>query len=193
VAELARLLGERTVVTSIELRLAGLAARDQIAELPHRYAIAYAELDLDALVALYRPDVELLNGDTGRAALRAHFEQGIRTGPGGGLDTVVLHTGNHVIQVTGADGAVGTVYCHVEVILRDGTGYYQAVRYTDSYCRRGDRWYFARQRTHELCYGAPFASRPNGRPDADWPARQIGRGTVPYRLPTWQEFGNAGG
>jgi ketosteroid isomerase-like protein len=166
-------------------RFAALEARAAIAELPGRYAGAFARLDLAALVALYVTDVRLQSGQSGRDALSAFFADGIRIG---GLHTVVLHTGNHVIEMTGADTARGTVYCHVEVLLRDGSAYQQAVLYTDSYRRQDGTWYFAEQRGHELFYGAPWLNRPNDLAPADWPRRQIGQGTVPHRWPTWQSY-----
>jgi ketosteroid isomerase-like protein len=169
-------------------RLAQLEARAAIGRLPAAYATAYARLDVDELASLYTSDVEMLDGLRGRAALHAHFANGIRNGPGGGLHTVVLHTGDHVIEFDGPNSAHGIVYCHVEVLLRDGSGYYQAVRYTDHYRRDGDGWFFARQRVHELSYGAPMTTRPDHTTEAHWPASQVGRGTVPYRLASWQRF-----
>jgi hypothetical protein len=70
----------------------------------------------------------------------------------------------------------------------DGSGYQQAVLYSDSYRRVDGAWCFAEQRRHELFYGAPWLTRPNELPDTDWPRSQTGRGTVPYRWPTWQVF-----
>lgn len=166
-------------------RLYGLEARAAIAELPGRYAAAYAQLDPDALVALYTADVTLRSGERGRDALRAYFVRGMREGR---LHTVVLHTGDHVIDMTGTDSARGTVYCHVEVLTRDGSAYQQAVLYSDNYRHVDGAWYFAEQRGHELFYGAPWLTRPNDLADAEWPRSQTGRGTVPYRWPTWQRF-----
>lgn len=170
-------------------RLAELEARAAIAELPGRYAAAYARFDPDALVALYVPDVALRSGEHGRDALRAYFVEGMRAGR---LQAVVLHTGDHVIELTDPDTARGTVYCHVEVLAHDGSAYYQAVLYSDAYRRVGRDWYFAEQRGHELFYGAPWLTRPNGLPAAEWPRSQTGRGTVPDRWPTWQAFWDCG-
>jgi ketosteroid isomerase-like protein len=175
-------------MTAIAERLDALDARAAIARLPHAYATAYARLDVDALASLYTADVQLLDGRRGRTALHEHFARGIRNGPGGGLHTVVLHTGDHLLELDGPDDARGVVYCHVEVLLRDGTGYYQAVRYSDHYRREAGTWRFARQRLHELGYGAPMLTRPDLSEDANWPARQVGRGTVPYRFASWQRF-----
>jgi len=181
-------------MTSVSERLAGLEATAAIRELAPRYADAYARLDLDALVRLYLPDVPLHRtaGGTaacGRAALRSHFERATRgAAPGDGLAAVILHTDNHVIELTGPDTASGSVYCHVEVHRRDGSSYQQAVVYTDRYARHEGAWYFAAQRQHDLLYGTPPRTRPNALPPADWPASQTGRGSLPGGWPSWGEF-----
>jgi hypothetical protein len=166
-------------------RLAALEARAAIAELPGRYAAAFACCDVDALVGLYAPDVQLRSGDRGRSALHRYFVESIRRA---GLRTAVLHTGDHVVELTGTSSARGTVYCHVEALLADGTAYQQAVLYTDRYRQVDGAWCFAEQREHELFYGAPWLTRPNRLPPADWPRSQTGQGTVPHRWPSWQAF-----
>jgi ketosteroid isomerase-like protein len=169
-------------------RVGALVSAQQLRELPARYAAAYARLDLDDLVRLYAPDVELLDGRRGRPALREHFERGMRSTDGAGLHTVILHTGDHLIELTGTDSAAGSVYCLGEMRRTDGTWYRQAIIYTDAYARLDGTWYFARQRRHELVYGTPPLTRPNQLPPANWPASQIGRGTLPGRWRSWQRF-----
>ena len=179
-------------------RLDALVSAQQVRDLPPRYAAAYARLDLDELVRLYAPDVELHDGWRGRQALRDHFERGMRsTGVGSadggstggaGLHTVILHTGDHLIDFAGPDSAQGSVYCLGEMQRTDGSWYRQTIIYTDAYTRLDGSWYFARQRRHELVYGAPPLTRPNQLPAANWPASQTGRGTLPGRWPSWQRF-----
>jgi ketosteroid isomerase-like protein len=180
--------------SGLAARIQRLEAASAIRELPPRYAAAFARLDLDALVELYIPDVRLHTGAVGRAALRAYFQRSFAgADPGDGLHTVILHNGTHIIDfdddpASDADAARGTVYCHGEMQLMDGRRYTQAIVYTDSYARFGDQWYFAAQRVHELVYGAPPLTRPNALPAANWPASQIGRGTLPAGWPSWREF-----
>jgi ketosteroid isomerase-like protein len=169
-------------------RLDALVSAQQLRDLPARYAAAYARLDLDELVGLYAPDVELLDARRGRAVLRDHFERGMRSTGRAGLHTVILHTGNHLIEFTGADSAQGSVYCLGEMQRTDGSWYRQTIIYTDAYTRLDGTWYFARQRRHELLYGTPPLTRPNQLPPANWPASQLGRGTLPDRWPSWQRF-----
>jgi ketosteroid isomerase-like protein len=172
-------------MTAIDTLEASAAIRD----LAPRYAAAYARLDLGAIVELYLPDVPLHTGEHGRDALRRHFERATRgRASGDGLATVILHTGNHIVDVTGPNSATGVVYCHVEVHRRDGSSYQQAVVYTDQYAQRDGAWFFAEQRRHELLYGAAPATRPNRLPPARWPASQVGRGSLPQAWPSWDEF-----
>jgi ketosteroid isomerase-like protein len=144
--------------------LAAIEARTAIRRLALDYAQAFAALDLDALLALYLPELEL----------RAHFAVAMRE-----LHTAVLLVGAHPVQLTGPDRATGTVQCHVDVLRRDGGSYRQDVVYTDEYARRDGRWYFAGPRRHELVQGTAPGTRPNLLPPADWPRSQVGRGTWP--------------
>jgi ketosteroid isomerase-like protein len=178
----------------LDARVRRLEAATAIRELPPRYAAAFARLDLDALVDLYVPDVVLHSGAVGRGALRAYFERSFAgAGPGKGLHTVILHNGNHIVEfdgpsAAGTAAARGSVYCHGEMQLMDGSRYTQAIVYTDVYAQVGNEWYFGAQRVHELIYGTPPLTRPNGLPDAHWPASQIGRGSLPAGWPSWQAF-----
>ena len=98
-----------------------LVSAQQLRDLPTRYAAAYARLDLDELVGLYAPDVQLLGGRRERPVLRDHFERGMRSTDGAGLHTVILHTGDHLIEFTGADSALRSVYCLTEMQRTDGS------------------------------------------------------------------------
>ena len=92
----------------------------------------------------------------------------------------------HVIDLDGADRAIGTVYCHGE-IEAGARWIHQAIVYDDTSARRDGRWYFVRRR-HRLFYGAEAAVNPRTLPPAEWPAHHDGRGTLPDEWPTWQQF-----
>jgi ketosteroid isomerase-like protein len=161
--------------------LARLLARDEIRELAQRYAVAIDSRDLDALVALFVDDVRVGAKETGREALRRDFARQL-----GAIGVSILFVGNHVIDFDGDDRARGIVYCMAQI--QDGERWIrQAIRYDDSYARRGDRWHFVR-RKHRLWYGALEAQNPLQQPPAEWPKSHTGRGTLPEDLESWRRF-----
>ncbi|MEL7209806.1 MAG: nuclear transport factor 2 family protein, partial [Actinomycetota bacterium] len=58
----------------------------------------------------------------------------------------------------------------------------QSIIYRDTYERRDGRWLFVRRR-HHLVYGQRDERDPLDQPAANWPERQIGRGTDPRTRP----------
>lgn len=161
--------------------LAAVVARDEIRQLAARYAVAVDSRDLDGLVALFVEDVQVGRHERGREALRRAFQASLAE-----VGVTCLLVGTHVIDLEGPDEAHGVVYCHGEVQVGD-TWVRQAILYRDTYARRDGRWRFVRRR-HELWYGAEVAPNPLHQPPADWPARQVGRGTVPESWASWTEF-----
>ncbi len=161
--------------------VAWLVAHEEIRQLAARYAIALDSRDLDALVALFVPDVRVGREAAGRDALRANFEAQLRP-----LGVTILQVSNHVIDVTDADHAAGVVSCRGE-IESEGEWIVQAIQYHDTYERRDGHWLFVRRR-HHLFYGADVLTRPIGLPPANWPEHNAGKGDLPESLPTWQAF-----
>jgi uncharacterized protein (TIGR02246 family) len=157
-----------------------LLAYEEIRQLAARYAVAVDSRDVDAVVELFTPDVKVM-GARGRDALRQLFLQHMRS------DRVsILQVGTHVIDLVDADHATGIVYSTCE--MGDERRWArQAIAYHDRYERHDGRWYFAR-RDHKLFYGVEVSERPLGQPDANWPARAIGRGSLPFEWPSWQHF-----
>jgi ketosteroid isomerase-like protein len=164
-----------------------LVAHEQIRQLASRYALAVDSRDLDALVALFVPDVRVGRDSYGREALRGSFEASL-----GAIGVSMLHVGTHVIDLVDDDHATGSVYCRADV-EEDGQVIHQAILYRDTYQRREGRWFFVR-RIHELWYGLPLERNPLDQPPANWPERSWGRGTVPETWPSWGTFraGRAG-
>jgi uncharacterized protein (TIGR02246 family) len=162
-----------------------LLAHQEIQQLAHRYAVALDARDLDALVALFVPDVRVGREKTGRAALRADFDRSLRS-----VGITFLNVGTHAIDLVDDDRATGIVYTKAEI--QDGgpdseRWIHQAIQYHDSYERRDGRWLFVRRR-HLLVYGAEPGESPLGLPPANWPASQTGIGSVPGELETWKRF-----
>jgi len=162
-------------------RLDRLEAYEAIRQLAARYAVAIDSRDLDALVALFVPDVRVGGGATGRQALRDSFDASLRA-----IGVSVLSVGTHVIDLVDPDNATGTVYCKGEI--QDGDRWiHQAIVYDDRYRRQDGCWYFVR-RVHRLFYGAETGVNPLGLPPADWPEHHDGLGTLPGAWPTWASF-----
>lgn len=158
-----------------------LVAHDEIRMLAHRYALAIDSRDLDALVDLFVPDVQVGAHLQGREALRGFFDRSLRD-----VGVTVLQVGGHVIDLDDAEHAHGTVYCRAGV--QEGERWVeQAIAYLDAYERRDGRWCFVR-RDHHLFYGVESAERPLAQEPARWPARSTGVGTLPDAWPSWGAF-----
>ena len=158
-----------------------LVAHDEIRMLAARYALAVDSRDLDALVALFVPDVQIGAHLTGRAALKGFFDRSLRD-----VGVTVLQVGGHVIDLDDADHAHGTVYCRGGIEQGD-RWIEQAIAYLDTYERRDGRWLFVR-RDHQLFYGVEAAERPLAQAPAHWPASSVGVGTLPASWPSWGAF-----
>jgi hypothetical protein len=90
-----------------------LLAYQEIQQLAYRYAVSLDARDLDALVALFVPDVRVGREKTGRNALRAEFDRSLRA-----VGITFLNVGSHAIELVDDDHATGIVYTKAE--LQDG-------------------------------------------------------------------------
>jgi len=162
-----------------------LIASDEIRQLASRYALALDSRDLDALVALFVPDVQVGRDASGREALRRSFDEQLR-----GIGVSILFVGNHVIDFDGDARATGVVYCKGEI--QDGDRWIrQAIQYRDRYERRDGRWLFVR-RVHLLWYGEETATNPLAQAPANWPESHTGRGSIPDAWDSWKRFWGIG-
>jgi len=160
---------------------ARLLAYEQIRQLASRYAIATDRRDIDALAALFVPDVRVGRDTYGRDALHQNFAEQLH-----GIGVSILNVGTHQIDLIDADNATGHVYCKGEI--QDGSRWiHQAIRYDDTYRRVDGEWLFVR-RKHLLFYGAEVGVNPLTLPPANWPEHHDGLGTLPFTEPTWQHF-----
>ncbi len=161
--------------------VARLIAHDEIRLLAARYAVAVDSRDLDALVELFVPDVQVGRHAVGRPALRADFATSLAN-----VGVTILNIGTHAIDLHDDHHATGTVYCTGEIEVGDAW-VRQAILYRDAYEQREGTWFFVR-RVHELWYGATVEPNPLAQEPADWPASATGRGTVPESWATWAPF-----
>ena len=161
--------------------VAKLLARDEIRQLAYRYALAIDSRDIDTLIGLFVEDVRVGRDTFGREALRENFEAQLRE-----VGITILFVGNHLIDFQSDNKATGVVYCKNETQI-DDHWIHQAIQYRDDYERRNGQWLFVRRR-HLLWYGSEVGENPLSLPAANWPERQVGRGTLPESWDTWQSF-----
>ena len=162
-------------------------AHAEIRRLAAAYAVHTDAKDIEALVDLYVPDVRISSSLSGRETLAGLMRDSLR-----GVGVTFLNVGTHLIDLA-SDGtsATGVVYCKAEI--QDGgpasdRWIHHAIQYHDVYERREGRWYFGANRKHFLVYGVEVEPNPLAQPDADWPTSQVGRGTHPQALASWQDF-----
>jgi hypothetical protein len=141
--------------------------------------------DLDRLVELFVPDVDCGRWGMGREALKESFNSQLR-----GSGPSVMFVANHVIDFDHEVRAHGIVYGIAEVSRPEGW-VRQAIQYHDDYERRDDSWLFVR-RKHLLWYGVVLPYDPLAQEPAEWPKRQVGRGTVPECWESWRRFQEGG-
>ncbi|MHB1137361.1 MAG: nuclear transport factor 2 family protein [Microthrixaceae bacterium] len=161
-----------------------LIAHDEIRQLVSRYAVAVDTRDIDTLVSLFVPDVQVGRNRRGHEALREDFERSLRA-----VGVTVLSVGTQVVDLIDADRATGVVYCAGQV--EDGDRWiHQSIVYRDTYARSDGRWRFVR-RVHELFHGVAAPIHPRAQEPANWPEHADGVGTAPGSFPTWHTFWNA--
>jgi hypothetical protein len=159
----------------VNSRLERLEALDAIRQLPARYALAVDTRNLDALVALFSPDVE-----GGREALHADFDRVLRT-----FGRSIHFVANHVIDVTSATTASGVVYCRSEHEWED-RWMVMAMQYLDDYSLVDGEWLFLRRRPRAW-WARDELDRPSGPDWVRWPGREYLQ-RLPEAWPSWQNF-----
>lgn len=157
-----------------------LLDRQEIGELPARYAMALDARDLDTLVGLFTPDVAAGRFGTGRDALRSWFDGVLR-----GFGRSIHYIAGHVVDFDGPNDARGLVYCRAEHEFDDGW-YVMAMRYADVYQRRDGRWCFVSRREHPM-YAVDVLDRPS-EPWVRWPGKEFIQATMPTTFPSWNAF-----
>jgi hypothetical protein len=163
-------------------RLERLESLDEIRQLVARYALALDMRDLDALCGLFPEDVRVGRDRRGRDALKAWFDETLRS-----QFTGTAHvTGNHVIELRDADHAQGVVYSRNEHETGD-EWIWMTMIYVDDYERIAGRWYF-RRRLPLYWYAADPRRPPVGEHKMRWPGREPYPGGYHDYWPSWREF-----
>jgi hypothetical protein len=162
-------------------RLDRLESLAEIRQLPSRYALCLDSRDMDTLVSLFVPNVQVGRDQRGRDALKAFFIQIMS------IPRVSVHlVANHIIDFQDADHASGIVYCHDE-LERPATGEweYGKLQYWDTYERVDGEWCFARRRFHRW-YIVDALSRPG--PGAGVHTDPLTTVRLPEAFDTWARF-----
>jgi len=165
----------------LDTRLDRVESQLAIGQLPIRYAMAVDGRDLDALVRLFVPDVQVGRERFGREELRAWIEPQLRT-----FRRSIHQILGHRIEFDDSEHAHGAVYCRAEHEVGD-RWIVMAICYFDTYLRIDGEWLFARRR-EEHWYAADIDEHPQAVGFYSW-HEQTPR--LPERFPTWDAFWSA--
>ncbi|WP_244892651.1 nuclear transport factor 2 family protein [Mycobacterium asiaticum] len=156
-----------------------MLAREEIRDLPYRYAAAIEARDPDAMAALYVPHARFGHYGSGREGMQRLMSESLESS----VFAVIL-VANHLIQLDDESNARGQVWaqCFAQT---QGDGFVeQVIKYEDRYQRDQGRWRFLHRR-HRLHYGIARAVSPMTQQAAEWPRRQVGVGDLPLAEPTF--------
>jgi SnoaL-like domain len=167
---------------TLAARIERLESIDAIRQLASRYALALDTHHLDLLVECFVPDVRV-GSSHGRHALKRDFDRRLR---GRGYRINTHFVGNHVIEFTDEDHAIGVVYCRAEHEFPDQL-VVGPMQYFDEYERQDGRWYFRRRRPLPWYY-TDVLDRPVGPRRVRWPATEPAEAPLPGWWRSWSEF-----
>jgi hypothetical protein len=153
----------------------------EIQQLPYRYALAVDSRDVDALIRLFVPDVQVGREERGREVLKVWFTNVLSR-----LDTTIHFVGNHIIDFDEPDIAHGIVYCRDELERRErGEWETGVIQYWDTYRRVDGQWCFERRKLHRW-YIVDALTRPRaglGVEDGNMTVRRL-----PEAFESWASF-----
>lgn len=160
-------------------RMESLAA---IRQLPCRYALALDSRDMDAMAALFVPDVQA-GSEVGRDALRRWFTQILQASR-----TTIHLVANHIVDFDDAHHARGVVYCR-DQLERPSSGRWEIgdLQYWDSYERVDGEWCFRRRKFHRW-YLTDALSRPAHGAGVNDGSDPLAAGQLPEAFPTWAPY-----
>ena len=171
-----------TDLASLAQRLDRLESIEAIRQLAARYSLSLDMRDLDAHVNLFAPDIRVSREQTGRAHLKAWLDDTLRNQFTG----TSHHLGQHIIEFTDADHALGVVYSKNEHEC-GGEWVIMQMLYWDDYERIDGSWYF-RRRLPCYWYATDLNKPPIGDMKMRWPGREPYEGGYHALFPSWREF-----
>lgn len=163
-------------------RIDRLESLDAIRQLVGKYSLSLDMRDLDAHVNLFAPDIRVGREKVGRAHLKAWVDDTLRNQFSG----TSHHLGQHIIEFTDPDHAVGVVYSKNEHETGPEWVVMQML-YWDDYERIDGCWYF-RRRLPCYWYAADLNKPPIGDRKMRWPGREPYQGTFHDLFPSWKAF-----
>jgi ketosteroid isomerase-like protein len=166
-----------------EERLDRLESYAEIQPLASRYARALDARDMDSVVSLFSPDVQVGADQRGRQALK-EWMSGLMSQ----MRTSVHLVANHVVDFHDADHASGVVYCRDELERPDrGEWAVGTIQYWDDYVRADGEWCFARRRIHRW-YLVDALQRPAPGAGVNDFGDRIRERLLPDAYPSWSVF-----
>ncbi|WP_068186409.1 nuclear transport factor 2 family protein [Mycobacterium sp. UM_CSW] len=156
-----------------------LLAKEEIRQLPYRYAAAIETRDVDAMAELFAPHARFGDHGEGREALRRLMSASVDAS----LFAVIL-VANHLIELDAEDRAHGQVWAQCFAQTHTDGFVEQLIKYEDRYERHGGRWLFLHRR-HRLFYGVSRRTSPLTQEAASWPRNQTGVGDLPLTDPVF--------
>ncbi len=172
---------------SLQARIDRLESIDEIRQLVAKYALSLDMRDLDAHVNLFAADIRVSKELTGRAHLKRWLDDTLRLQFTG----TSHHVGNHVIEFSDPDNAIGVLYSknEHETPTADGGAEWVIMQmlYWDNYQRIDGRWYF-RRRLPCYWYATDLNKPPTGEQKMRWPDRDSYDGAYHELFPSWKEF-----
>jgi hypothetical protein len=163
-----------------------LLSLEAIRDLARRYALAADSKDLDAMAALFAPDVDNGRYGVGREGVRRFYDQSLRK-----FHCSVHLVANHVIDFDDDHHAHGVVYCDARHHALDPEHWFdEALAYFDAYERIEGTWLFRRRRLRAW-YRQHIGHADRGPertvPDIE-PSGPKRGGRMPEAFPTFDAF-----
>lgn len=171
-------------------RIDRLESLDEIRQLVAKYSLSLDMRDLDAHVNLFAEDIQVTRELQGRKHLKKWLDDTLRQQFTG----TSHHIGNHVIEFTDKDNAIGVVYSkneHETPTTKDGVETAEWVImqmiYWDNYQKIDGRWYF-RRRLPCYWYATDLNAPPIGENKMRWPDREHYEGAYHELFPSYKDF-----
>ncbi len=173
---------DTNTLQALSARIDRLESIEAIHQLVAKYSLSLDMRDLDAHVNLFAPDIRVGHEQVGRAHLKAWLDDTLRNQFTG----TAHHLGQHIVEFTDADHAVGVLYSKNEHECGDEWIIMQML-YWDDYQRIDGQWLF-RRRLPCYWYATDLNKPPIGELKMRWPGREPYAGAYHELFPAWQEF-----